>query len=326
MKFKYIAAFMCAIFIAAVALFAGGCEELKEAIEEAMGEVNMPDFQIAVSLDGKDAPQNVRCGVTAIDKDGDPVRLQEGDVRIYESQDRESWTEREFTSERRSEAHFPISAAVVMDYSGSMSDDQRKDSEDGVITFTEFLEEGDRLAIIKFGTDVEVKQDFTDDAGDIESALDDPYTGDTGTSLWDASKVGVDMAATEDAPKAVLAFTDGADSGNGISADNLIDHAIGRGVPVYTLGMTCNLFGIALEGFLKDLVEVADETGGLFFKFPDSGDMEQIYVSIAKAFDEALLTTWATDFSGGTVYVKVKVQAEVGGKTYEESVISTYRF
>jgi len=312
------------LFVVASAL---SCNAIQNAINAISPDVQTPDFQLAVSIDGKGAPDNVRAGVAAVDKDGNSVALTADNIRISESSDRNSWQEVTFSVERRSEAHFPISAACAMDYSGSMSNDQLKDVENAVLAFAGFLQEGDRMAIIKFASEIEVKQDFTNDSSAIASAVHDSYTGNHGsTKAWDASAKAVDMAQNEDAPKAVITLTDGEDNDSKIGVNDLIDHAIQAGVPIYTLAMTGNLFGIPLTSFLPDLIKIADKTGGLFFEFPSSSDVESVYQAIARAFDDALLATWSTSFSGGTVFVKVDVTVDVSGKTYTDSVVSSYTF
>jgi hypothetical protein len=323
---------LTAVFILMFATMLLGCDQIKNAIQDIAdqmgigGDVQMPDFQVAVSVDGADAPAMVRCGVSAVDKDGNAVSLDPTRVKIYESRSRDGdWTQRDFTSERRSDANIPISVAAVMDSSASMSDDQLNDSENGVASFAGNLAEGDRMAVIKFANEIEVKQPFTDDVNKIGNAIDSPYTGDDiGTALWDAVQKGVDMTYPEPAPKAILAFSDGGDNASNIDYSALAQYAVDRGVPVYCLGLTGNIFGIELGSFLEDMVKVSNLTGGLFFEFPDSGDMQKIYIAIADAFDEALVATWTSDFDSGAVYVKVEVSADVGGKTYEDSAISSY--
>lgn len=285
-----------------------------------ISDVDLTSFQVSISVDGQGAPGAVRAGVTAIDENGDPVKLQEDEIRIFESKDRKEWVEVEFTTQRRESAQIPISAAVAMDYSGSMSEEQQNDAEDAVVAFSEYLMTGDRMAIIKFANQVKVMQDFTDDKGEIEDAVksNDLDGFQIGTAVWDAAKKGVDLAKDERAPKCVVVTSDGEDNMSDTKASELIERAVKSGVPIFSLGFS----EVPDSDGLKYLYKVSEETGGLFWTFQNTGQMEGMYKAIADAFDDALVATWPSSFDGGTVYVKVEVDADAG----EKSATSAYGF
>lgn len=285
-----------------------------------ISDVDLSSFQVSISVDGQGAPGAVRAGVTAIDENGDPVKLQEDEIRIFESKDRKEWVEVEFTTQRRESAQIPISAAVAMDYSGSMSEEQQNDAEDAVVAFSEYLMTGDRMAIIKFANQVKVMQDFTDDKGAIEDAVksNDLDGFQIGTAVWDAAKKGVDLAKDERAPKCVVVTSDGEDNMSDTKASELIERAVKSGVPIFSLGFS----EVPDSDGLKYLYKVSEETGGLFWTFQNTGQMEGMYKAIADAFDDALVATWPSSFDGGTVYVKVEVDADAG----EKDAVSAYNF
>ena len=139
------------------------------------------------------------------------------------------------------------------------------------------------------------------------------------TAAWDAAYEGVKLAAPEDAPKAVLLTSDGEDdASHEITASKLIKAAVDAGVAIFTLGMSDD----ENSDGMKYLFKISSETGGLFYYFQDTSQMESVYDAIAQAFNQALVATWTSTYSSGAVYVKVEVQTA----SDKASTISAYHF
>jgi hypothetical protein len=310
-------AFIIMFVVPLIGFAISGCGPSANDID--ISDVDIHTFQVSLSLDGQGAPGAVRGAITAIDPDGDVVPLTAGEIRIFESTDRKNWKETTFTTRSRGEAYLPISAAVCMDSSGSMTGEKEQDSEQAVLAFFDYLVEGDRLAIVKFAEDVKTPQDFTDVRSELEDAVKYVIPGfQMGTALWDAAYEGVKLAKPEAAPKAALITSDGEDNASTkVTASELIEKSVAAGVPIFSLGMSPT---DDTDG-MKYLFKVSSETGGLFWYFTDTFEMADVYVAIAKAFNQALVATWPSQFTGGQVYVKVEVKTDGGD---EGTAISSY--
>jgi len=181
-----------------------------------------------------------------------------------------------------------LSVALVMDYSGSISNnsDTKSDLEDAAIRLVEELGPDDEAEIIKFGSKVEVMQGFTSDKDLLKKAITtDPDFG-AWTALYDAVWRGIndvdDEKKTQNVRKAVVLLSDGKDIGpddqplSDKTIDQIIEDAQANGIsgiPIFTIG---------LGNFAPDtLQEMADETGGIFYESSESDNLDTIYEQIA---------------------------------------------
>ena len=138
----------------------------------------------------------------------------------------------------------------------------------------------DLAALIEFGSEVALVQDFTDDLGRLERALDS-LRGGGNTALYDAVYLAAeDKLKAEAGRKVILIVSDGADTSSKTKRQEAIDAAQKNDVTVFSIGVKSRTFGAdfrALEGLSR-------ETGGRFFD--PQVDMREI----TAAFNSILTT------------------------------------
>lgn len=286
-----------------------------------------PQFQMAVSVDGRYAP-TAMASITAIDGQYETIVLQPGDIRIEESTDKENWTERTFDTRKRLDDNLPISVVLVLDYSSSMTYYPHKiqQSEAAAKAFLNFLLPGDRVALIRFAWGYVLEQNFTDDLDKIRDKIDSPFDQWDGTSLWDAVRTGIFLAEAEPSPKAIIALSDGMDNASVTTSNEIVLLANDFGIPVYNLAITSNIDIYDYTAYIMVMESVSKYTGGLCFEIPTTGQLETTYNAIANSFDESILASWTTVFPAGKIYVKVTATATTTEGTFSQSVIQAYEY
>jgi len=182
----------------------------------------------------------------------------------------------------------PISVCLALDYSGSMPSEAITDMENAAAQFVTNMSDNDAGEIIKFAYGTEVSQAFTTDKNALINAISASTSLNRGsTYLYDAIYDGVTDTAAQSGNLAVIAMTDGGDSGSSHSEDQAIAHAQASGVPVYTIGLGSSINASVLQ-------RIAEETGGLYFVAPTSSELAEIYDTIAGILKNQYILTFKT--------------------------------
>lgn len=213
--------------------------------------------------------------VSVIDQGGYAVTgLSENNFTVIENINLMTLTDFSFVAQVLA----PISVALVMDYSGSITviPEAKSDMEHSVIDFVNQLGADDEAEIVKFATQVEVVQGFTSDKNLLINAIYN--TVDTGeyTSLYAAASQAVDDTALRQKPRrAVIVITDGVNSNSPYSTilSDVINNANDKGIPIFTVGL-----GSINEAVLE---QMSNDTGGQFFNSPASDNLRNIYNQLA---------------------------------------------
>ncbi len=174
----------------------------------------------------------------------------------------------------------PVSAALTMDYSGSMSSDDISNMETGAKQFVDELGNDDQAEIIKFGTDVQVAQTFTRDKGELKDAIDMNASVGGGTSFYDSLYTGLQDAKDQSGAKAVIGLTDGKDGGSNKTLDETISYANQLNIPVYTIGLG--------DVDNTTLGKIASNTGGEYYYAATYSDIQDIYGELSETVTEEL--------------------------------------
>jgi hypothetical protein len=170
--------------------------------------------------------------------------------------------------------------------------------EEGVKALVNVMHAGDLAEIIKFGTSVDFVFPFTSDKTMLSHAVDSSTEARGSTALFSSIYRGLMDAGAQPASsfsRAVVAFTDGMDRSNTITSSQVYAMSRQTGVPVYTIGLLDSLWhstppGLANEGE-RDLVEIADTTGGFYYYAPGPAQLEQIYAKIGGQLSSAMQMT-----------------------------------
>ncbi|WP_425046410.1 VWA domain-containing protein [Primorskyibacter sp. S87] len=182
---------------------------------------------------------------------------------------------------------------LSLDISGSMDERDFKAPDGSPVqrleavksVLSEFIagREGDRMALIIFGTRAFVQAPFTEDLASLQGFLDQTVVGMAGpnTALGDAIGLGLrtfDASEVED--KLMILLSDGADTSSRMTPVNAAAIAADRGVTIYTIGVGDPEASGEDKVDLEALKDIADRTGGQFFYADDQSALTEIYAEI----------------------------------------------
>jgi VWFA-related protein len=201
-----------------------------------------------------------------------------------------------------------ISVDLVFDYSGSLSASAKTDIQKAGGDFvTKKLVSGvDEAGVIKFSNAIGAKTDFTTDRNALIMAIDAPYPISTnnGTILYDTLITAIeDTALRTNSRRAIIVFSDGYDQGSQNTLTAVINRAILKGVPIFTVAYTK-----ATKPMPEIMQRLAQETGGEFFLAPNSSDAVGIYDKISQILSQQYLIEYISSSTiGSTLSLNVEV-------------------
>lgn len=189
----------------------------------------------------------------------------------------------------------PLSVALVLDTSGSMVPNMRF-LQESATNFLYKLEETDTAMVVSFNETVKGSSEFTSDFERLEQSVNglQPWGG---TSLYDAVHYSLGKVKDQPGRKAVVVFSDGADTtSTSFNDQGVVDYAKAVEATIYVIGFrgAPGLFASSNKGFFRKL---CDETGGAFF-FPDKiGELNKIFNLIAKELKSHYLLSYSPERS-----------------------------
>lgn len=213
----------------------------------------------------------------------------------FEIQARNSGVEFTFSllGEIAAKARGPFSSTLLFDQSGSINTTDSKNARiDAGVSFASILDNGDEAAIAAFASGgfytnpYELLQDFTTSSDQLVPVIEGLQgKADGGTplyqSIYDLVTYTNDNGDNDN--RAIIAFTDGDDTDQGVTIPQLVSYAQNKGVRVYTVG---------LGGGVDDevLSTIAFETCGAVMFAEDAEQLVALYSSLgALLHGQALL-------------------------------------
>ncbi len=200
----------------------------------------------------------------------------------------------------------PVSVALVLDYSMSVSSSDRVTMETAAKSFISLLDPSqDEASIIKFALTIGAKTPFMSDQDVLKTAIDAPYPGDTGgTILYEAAFAAIDdSAARNNDRRAIIILSDGYDEESTITLNAVIARSIEKGIPVFTITY--------MNSYMPKpeiMQQLAQSTGGEAFVSATSADTEGIYSKISTILSQQYRIEYNTASTGGaSVSLDVKV-------------------
>ena len=161
------------------------------------------------------------------------------------------------------------------------------------VVLGDFIERrvGDRLGLILFADDAYMQTPMTFDRKTVKQMLDESELGLVGrkTAIGDAIGLAVKrFDIKEKSNKVLLLLTDGQNTAGKISPEEALELAIAKDITIYTIGIGADvmlqqsLWGSQRINPSSDLDEqslsqIADKTGGQYFRAKDSQSMNEIY-------------------------------------------------
>ncbi len=223
----------------------------------------------------------VSLNVTVTDTTGRYVSdLDQGDFSVFEDGAKQDIT---FFTRRIQ----PIALSLLLDSSASM-DDKLGTLQIAASNFVQRLKTTDVAQVIDFDSRVEIRQAFTSNQTDLQSAINRIASGGS-TSLHNAIYIAlkelkkVKAQTDEDVRRqAIVVFSDGEDTSSLVSFDEVLDLAKRSETAVFTIalrGPENQRKGFREAEFV--MRQLAEETGGRAF-FPERiEDLNSVYGQIA---------------------------------------------
>ena len=208
------------------------------------------------------------------------TELGENDFAVYEDGVKQDLT---FFNRRQQ----PIALSLLLDSSASM-DDKIATLQTAAVNFVHRLKQTDLAQVIDFDSRVEVRQGFTNNQSELETAIARTSAGGS-TSLNNAIYIAlkelkkVKPTAEDDVRRqAIILFSDGEDTSSLVSFDEVLDLAKRSETSIYTIalrGTDSQTRGFREAEFV--LRQLAQETGGRSFFPIKVEDLNGIYGQIA---------------------------------------------
>ncbi|WP_298848079.1 VWA domain-containing protein [uncultured Ruegeria sp.] len=145
--------------------------------------------------------------------------------------------------------------------------------------------DGDRMALIIFGTRAFIQAPFTEDLNSLNGFLDQTQVGMAGpnTALGDAIGLGIrTFESSEVEQRLMIVLSDGADTSSRMTPVNASAIAAEKNVVIYTIGVGDPNASGEDRVDLQALQDIADRTGGAYFFADDTAALEQTYERIDK--------------------------------------------
>lgn len=228
----------------------------------------------------------VTIGVSVIDADGNPVTgLAMRDFQVTEDGRSVDPVGVGFDSA-------PISAALVIDRSGSMAEvGKMVGAKEAARAFIGQLRPADSAALIAFDTKVEQLQPFTADTGALLKAVRqlEPVGS---TALYDSIIAGVTALEGVAGRRALIVLTDGQDRLSAEDASPASMHTLAEAIDTArTAGLAVQVIGLGERNAVESgvgideevLRQIAKQTGGQYIYAPDAEDLAALYRRLADA-------------------------------------------
>ena len=185
----------------------------------------------------------------------------------------------------------PTTVVLVLDRSGSMRNEDRIGGlKKAVSAFLENQPKGSRVAVIAFGSQVELICPFTDDPEIVRRSVNRLFP-DGQTRYYDAASAALELLSGETGRRAILAMTDGDDnSSQSASLASVIRAAQREGLPVHTLCL-----GADGETEAANLRVLAEKTRGHAFTATQTDDLRGIFEEIARNLGQTYGLSYTTD-------------------------------
>lgn len=228
---------------------------------------------------------SVKAYVSVLDSAGRPVRgITKSGVTLIENSRLMSIENMQASgSPGRRE---PISIAIVMDRSGSMTGEKIIRARESVLRFISLMEDGDRASLFVFSDEVVRLESLTADKEDLKKATNEIMPGGH-TALYDAIARGVESVQGAAGRRAVIVLSDGIANRGVLNIGQAIEAGAKGYVSVYVIGLGEDVRTARLE-------RIAGETGGSYFFTPTAEGLTEIYETISKRIHNEYIVSYET--------------------------------
>ncbi|WIE48264.1 VWA domain-containing protein [Pseudomonas sp. GM17] len=141
----------------------------------------------------------------------------------------------------------------------------------------------DRLGLIVFGSGAYPQAPLTLDHASLSLLLDETGIGMAGPNTAIGDAIGLSLKLFEQAreqEKVLILLTDGNDTSSAITPDHAASMAAARGVVIHTIGIGDPGAEGEAKVNLQGLQQIAQATGGQFFRAEDRSALDQVYSAL----------------------------------------------
>lgn len=174
----------------------------------------------------------------------------------------------------------------LIDISKSVAPKQFEQIKKGLSAWIEVLEDQDRIAILTFGDEVNLVQDFTANRTLLQSALDRLQLKAAKTRLHAALLQGLELGKKDDkelpSKRVIILLSDGVDDYTGaMNREEVLQRAKDAKLPIFVVGFFNPPASSDKEQALDALKRFADASGG-YFERADKKSFEEIYIEMRR--------------------------------------------
>lgn len=241
----------------------------------------MPDGRSTEDLVFVNAPPNleevdvdfVELYTLVLDKDQRPVEgLTQADFTILEDEVPQEPVRFEIVR------NLPIHAAVMLDVSASMEGRLEKTQEAALSFFSQAITPKDRATVITFNDHPNLAAKFTNDVDVLAGGLAG-LKAERGTALYDSIIFTLYYFNGIKGQRAIVLLSDGKDESSRFEFRDALEYAHRAGVVIYSIGLDLQ----KRDGDARrNLVKLAEETGGRSFFIEDVAQLSGVYDTIQR--------------------------------------------
>ena len=236
---------------------------------------------------------------TVLDEENFTVSVETTHFSKYMLVDQVEWFEawRNAPNYFDNDEYVPYDTVITIDCSGSMSsydpyfNYNYADNFSRRVTYRQLVCEqyafsmvnDDRVSIVTFSSSAQQRTNLTNNTSEITEAAAKYINNSGGTNFNQAIETSLNILSEQSNDshnKVIILLSDGYPDSN--PDVTLIAKAISRKIPIYTVGL-----GNSADGILK---QIADDTGGEFYKATTAEELENIYHNIS--YEQYLNTDW----------------------------------
>ncbi|MGH9687029.1 MAG: VWA domain-containing protein [Candidatus Acidiferrales bacterium] len=223
------------------------------------------------------------------------------------------------------EMNLPLTLAILMDTSGSMSNTLSAEQDAASRFVREVIHKRDEAIVMSFDLDVNLLADFTEDPNVLENAIRStrinaagpvitagtvPQNGVIGTDLYDAIYLACTSELSSQAGrKAIIVLTDAEDNGSKETLDDAIEAAQKADTVIHVILIVdpSATTGVG-PGVAHDM---AEQTGGRVIRVHNDSSLEKAFDEISEELrSQYVLGYYPTNTRRNGTYRKIKVEVD----------------
>lgn len=180
----------------------------------------------------------------------------------------------------------PLRVQLVLDASGSVSNEKLRRLIDAGTGLVDALRQSDSAGLITFSTAVDIRVPMTRDLEQVKRALGS-VQGAGATSLRDAVQLALAIPPVADARTVVIVFSDGADTSSWLGDAEVVESARRSGIVIHVVAVRA---ATVASRFIPDVTEAA---GGRVFSASSVDDLGRLFSSALEEMRARYLITFA---------------------------------